>query len=108
MDYLAAGLPVVANLGGRAARLLEDDPLGRCGIATPPGDTPALAGALAALAADPAAVRRWAPPPAPRQSSAGTAGYWPSDSAWSWSSPRAGPQAEPWPRRGPGAEPRAA
>ncbi|MDB5375264.1 MAG: glycosyltransferase WbuB, partial [Belnapia sp.] len=34
MDYLAAGLPVVANLGGRAARLLADGP---CGIATPPG-----------------------------------------------------------------------
>jgi glycosyltransferase involved in cell wall biosynthesis len=53
MDYLAAGLPVVANLGGRAARLLEDDPLGPCGIATPPGDTATLASAIAALAADP-------------------------------------------------------
>jgi glycosyltransferase involved in cell wall biosynthesis len=53
MDYLAAGLPVVANLGGRAARLLEDDPLGPCGVATAPGDTAALAGAIAALAADP-------------------------------------------------------
>ena len=68
MDYLAAGLPVAAALGGRAARLLADGP---CGIATPPGDAPALAGALAALAASPArraalgaaaraqAVRRW-------------------------------------------------
>ncbi|MCO6419671.1 glycosyltransferase family 4 protein [Siccirubricoccus sp. KC 17139] len=56
MDYLAAGLPVVANLGGRAARLLESDPLGACGVATPPGDVPALAAALAGLAADP--VRR--------------------------------------------------
>ena len=54
MDYLAAGLPVVANLGGRAARLLEGGGLGACGIATPPGDPAALAAALAALAADPA------------------------------------------------------
>ncbi|WP_149539028.1 glycosyltransferase family 4 protein [Siccirubricoccus phaeus] len=54
MDYLAAGLPVVANLGGRAARLLEADPLGACGVAVPPGDVPALAAALAGLAADPA------------------------------------------------------
>jgi glycosyltransferase involved in cell wall biosynthesis len=54
MDYLAAGLPVVANLGGRAARLLAGDGLGACGIATPPGDAAALAAALAALAADPA------------------------------------------------------
>jgi glycosyltransferase involved in cell wall biosynthesis len=52
MDYLAAGLPVVANLGGRAARLLAGDGLGACGIATPPGDAAALAAALAALAAD--------------------------------------------------------
>lgn len=54
MDYLAAGLPVVASLGGRAARLLEADPIGRCGIATPPGDAAALAAALAELAAAPA------------------------------------------------------
>lgn len=68
MDYLAAGLPVVANLPGRAARLLADGP---CGIATPPGDAAALGEALAALATNPArrtalgraartqAVRRW-------------------------------------------------
>jgi glycosyltransferase involved in cell wall biosynthesis len=56
MDYLAAGLPVVANLGGRAARLLAGGGFGACGIATPPGDAAALAAALAALAADP--VRR--------------------------------------------------
>jgi glycosyltransferase involved in cell wall biosynthesis len=55
MDYLAAGLPVVANLPGRAARLLESGPpVGPCGIATPPGDAAALAAALAMLAADPA------------------------------------------------------
>ncbi|MBV1796738.1 glycosyltransferase family 4 protein [Siccirubricoccus sp. G192] len=68
MDYLAAGLPVVSNLPGRAARLLAQGP---CGIATPPGDAAALAEALAVLARDPArraalgtaarrqAVRRW-------------------------------------------------
>jgi glycosyltransferase involved in cell wall biosynthesis len=68
MDYMAAGLPVVANLGGRAARLLRR---GSCGVAVPPGDAASFAGALAALAADPArraalgaaaraeAVRRW-------------------------------------------------
>ncbi|MCB4824518.1 glycosyltransferase family 4 protein [Roseicella aerolata] len=54
MDYLASGLPVVANLGGATARLLAGDGEGPCGIATPPGDAVALAGALAALAADPA------------------------------------------------------
>ncbi|MFN6956199.1 MAG: glycosyltransferase, partial [Acetobacteraceae bacterium] len=52
MDYLAAGLPVVASQGGALARLLEGPP--PAGIATPPGDPAALADALAALAADPA------------------------------------------------------
>jgi glycosyltransferase involved in cell wall biosynthesis len=52
MDYLAAGLPVVASQGGALARLLEGPPA--AGIATPPGDAAALADALAALAADPA------------------------------------------------------
>lgn len=68
MDCLAAGLPVVSNLAGPAARLLAEGP---CGIATPPGDPAALAEALAGLAAQPArrlamgqaarqqAVRRW-------------------------------------------------
>lgn len=68
MDYMAAGLPVVANLEGRAARLLAEGP---CGIAVPPADAAGMATALAALAADPArraalgaaaraqAVRRW-------------------------------------------------
>ncbi|MDO9709191.1 glycosyltransferase family 4 protein [Paracraurococcus lichenis] len=54
MDYLAAGLPVVANLGGAAARLLAGEGGAPCGIATPPGDAEALAAALATLAADPA------------------------------------------------------
>lgn len=55
MDYLAAGLPVVANLGGAAARLLAGpEGEGPCGIATPPGDALALAAAISALADDPA------------------------------------------------------
>jgi glycosyltransferase involved in cell wall biosynthesis len=57
MDYFAAGLPVVTNAPGRAARLVEAGADGMaCGIAAPPGDAPALADALAALAANP--VRR--------------------------------------------------
>lgn len=55
MDYLAAGLPVVANLGGAAARLLAgEEGEGPCGIATPPGDAAALAAAISALVDDPA------------------------------------------------------
>jgi glycosyltransferase involved in cell wall biosynthesis len=68
MDYLAAGLPAVANMEGRAARMLAAGP---CGIATPPADPAAMADALVTLVADPArraamglaaraeAVRRW-------------------------------------------------
>jgi glycosyltransferase involved in cell wall biosynthesis len=52
MDYLAAGLPVVAAQGGAIARLLAGPP--PAGIATPPGDPAALAEALVLLAADPA------------------------------------------------------
>ncbi len=68
MDYLASGLPVVANLGGATARLLAGEDGGPCGIATPPGDAAALAGALAAdpdrraamrAAARDLAERRW-------------------------------------------------
>ncbi len=50
-EGLAAGLPMVVNVLGRAARLVEH---GGCGIAVPPGDAMALARALRALAADPA------------------------------------------------------
>ena len=50
-EGLAAGRPIVANVPGRAARLLAE---GGCGIAVPPGDAAALAAALRALAADPA------------------------------------------------------
>ncbi|WBV43174.1 glycosyltransferase family 4 protein [Pseudoroseomonas cervicalis] len=68
MDYLAAGLPVVGNVPGRAARLLAEGP---CGLSTPPDDAAALAAALRWLADHPAqrramglaareqAVRRW-------------------------------------------------
>jgi glycosyltransferase involved in cell wall biosynthesis len=49
MDGLAAGLPVVTNQPGRAARIVEDGP---SGIAVPPGDAPALAAALLRLARD--------------------------------------------------------
>lgn len=51
MDGLAAGLPVVTNQAGRAARIVADGP---SGIAVPAGDARALADALARLAADPA------------------------------------------------------
>lgn len=50
MDYLAAGLPVIANTDGRTARLLADGP---AGIVVPAGDPDALAAALRRLVADP-------------------------------------------------------
>ena len=68
MDGLAAGLPVLTNQPGRAARIVEDGP---SGIAVPPDDPGALAAALVRLAQDPSlrarrgaagrrqAVQRW-------------------------------------------------
>ena len=68
MDFLAAGLPVVTNVEGHAARCVADGP---SGIAVPPGDAVALADALRMLAKQPGpraalglaaraqAVRRW-------------------------------------------------
>lgn len=50
-EGLAAGLPMVVNVPGRAARLVEG---GGCGVAVPPGDAAALAAALRRLAGDPA------------------------------------------------------
>ncbi|WP_207539741.1 glycosyltransferase family 4 protein [Sabulicella rubraurantiaca] len=50
MDFLAAGLPVVSNLPGAAARLLEE---GACGVTVQPRDAEALAAALVRLAARP-------------------------------------------------------
>ncbi|MBR0662119.1 glycosyltransferase family 4 protein [Neoroseomonas oryzicola] len=49
MDGLAAGLPVVTNQPGRAARIVQDGP---SGIAVPPDDPGALAAALVRLAQD--------------------------------------------------------
>jgi glycosyltransferase involved in cell wall biosynthesis len=49
-EALAAGLPVVTNVPGRAARLLAE---GGCGRAVAPGDAAALAAALRQLADDP-------------------------------------------------------
>ncbi|WP_240654985.1 glycosyltransferase family 4 protein [Rhodovarius crocodyli] len=68
MDILAAGLPLVTNAPGHAARCAEAGP---SGIAVPPGDVHALAGALRDLATSPGrrqsmgaaargqALRRW-------------------------------------------------
>jgi glycosyltransferase involved in cell wall biosynthesis len=68
MDCLAAGLPVVTNVPGHAARVVADGP---CGEAVPPGDAAAMGAALARLAVEPGrraamgeaaraqAVRRW-------------------------------------------------
>jgi len=50
VEGLAAGLPMVANVPGRAARLLTE---GSCGFAVPPADARALAGALLKLAQGP-------------------------------------------------------
>ena len=54
-DSLAAGRPVVVNLDGWLRRVVEQ---GRAGVYVPAGDGPALAAALAALADEPALVRR--------------------------------------------------
>jgi len=54
LDALAAGCPVIASEGGTMARLLAEHGAGRV---VPPGDAPALAGALrAALAGEDAAA----------------------------------------------------
>jgi glycosyltransferase involved in cell wall biosynthesis len=50
-EGLAAGLPIVSNVPGRAARLLAQ---GEAGVTVPPGDAAALAATLRALAGDPA------------------------------------------------------
>jgi glycosyltransferase involved in cell wall biosynthesis len=60
VEGLAAGLPMVTNVPGRAARLLGS---AGAGIAAPPGDAAGLADALRALAAD-----------APRRRAMGAAG----------------------------------
>lgn len=50
LEYLAAGIPVVASDTGQLPELLDH---GRCGELVPPGDAAALAAALARLAVDP-------------------------------------------------------
>jgi len=51
MEYMAAGLPIVATAVGGLPELIRD---GETGILVPPRDPPALARALDAVAADPA------------------------------------------------------
>jgi glycosyltransferase involved in cell wall biosynthesis len=53
LEYMAAGRPVVATDVGASASVL-----GGCGVVVPPGDEPALAGAIAGLVADPTAARQ--------------------------------------------------
>jgi glycosyltransferase involved in cell wall biosynthesis len=55
LEYMAAGVPVVASAIGQIPELLD---AGRCGILCPPGDVEALAEALDALRRDPALRQR--------------------------------------------------
>jgi glycosyltransferase involved in cell wall biosynthesis len=48
-EYLAAGKAVIGSMAGEAAHILAE----AGGVVVPPGDSAALAGAIAALAADP-------------------------------------------------------
>jgi glycosyltransferase involved in cell wall biosynthesis len=57
LEYLAAGVPVVASRTGQLPQLLDH---GRCGVLVTPGDTLALAGALRDLARDPGRRRNLA------------------------------------------------
>ena len=55
LEAAAAGRPVVASAAGGVAEVVHD---GRTGLLVPAGDPAALAGALARLAADPAAAEQ--------------------------------------------------
>jgi len=55
LEYLAAGVPVVASRVGQVSELVAH---ARTGVLVPAGDAPALASALAGLAADPARAAR--------------------------------------------------
>ena len=55
-DYLGAARPIIASApAGELTRMVER---AGCGVAVPPEDGPALAGAIRALAADPEGARR--------------------------------------------------
>lgn len=54
LEYMGAGLPVVASRVGQVPDLVED---GRTGLLCPPADSAALAAALGRLAADPDLAR---------------------------------------------------
>jgi glycosyltransferase involved in cell wall biosynthesis len=49
MDFCAAGLPIVGNVPGHAARVIEAGP---SGLVVPPDDAAALAAALQKMAMD--------------------------------------------------------
>lgn len=55
IEYMACAKPVVSNLNGEAAALIE---LAGCGVNCPPGDVAALAAAVSALAKDDTAISR--------------------------------------------------